>query len=201
MGKVFAKIGMVGLVLGVGLALAAPAVAGTTINVGGVKVQYSKTGGMDAYYNAGDDTLTIVLSESGGTLVVTATADAPLNWGSYVDTVIFGFGVDVKNIILKGRTDAPFFVAGEMNHCDRFMVKNGFVGGTDYYGDTGLYSDSGGISTSIKIFNGVAIGPVFVYASAAVAPSQTKSLPFVPPSPGFNKQLLIDGVRTATPAE
>jgi len=197
MSKVFAKIGMVGALLAVGIAFTAPAVA-ATINVGGVKVTYSKAG-MDAYYNAGDDTLTIVLSESGGTLVVTATGEANANWGSYVDTVIFGFGIDVKNIILKGRSDAAFFVAGEMNTCDKFMVKNGFVGGTDYYGDTGLYSDAGAVSTSIKIFNGVAIGPVFVYPSSALAQGD-KQLPFVPPAPGFNKKAMIEKLQVS-PAE
>src|SRR5262249_7994899 len=157
---------------------------------------YSKAG-MDAYYNASDDTLTINVTESGGTLVVTATSDAPTNWGSYIDTVIYGYGADVKNINLKGRPDAAFFVAGEMNSCDHFMVKNGFVGGTDYYGDAGLYSDAGSVSTSIKIFDGVAIGPVFVYAAPAVAQGENKALPFVPPAAGFSKQTLIDRMRAA----
>ena len=56
------------------------------------------------------------------------------------------------------------------------MVQNGYIGGTDYYGDIGLGMEAWANCKTIAIKNGVAIGGAGVDYTALASPPDVKSL-------------------------
>ena len=133
--------------------------AGARYVVGGVIVQYSLPG-MTAAYDPGDDTLTISVTQSGGNLTVTATPDAPDNWGSYVDVFLVAPDIQFKTANFKGRSDCRFYVTGQCYNFVNFLTQYGSVGGTDSYGERGIGTSGPASIPKILIRNGVTFGPI-----------------------------------------
>ncbi len=134
-----------------------PAWAGSIV-VYGIKVTYPYA--FDAYYNSNDGTLTIAIYEEGGALSVKALRWASTYW-PYVDVFLYANCAYVPSITFKGRWDVWFYITGQVGNTYKLSIKNGFVGGTDSYGNLGLgIGYPVNIPSSISIKNGSAIGSV-----------------------------------------
>jgi hypothetical protein len=157
-----------GLVLAVVVAVPGLARAGYKTVVGGVSVSYSKLDA-EAFYDPDDDTLTIFVYESGGSLKVTARTDCNTFWGGAVDVFIQTLeDVVLSSISLKGRTDCAFFVGGFVGGASKLTASLSVIGLLDAYEpDFGLFTYQLIIPKSISIKNGVAAGPVLLYDPAA----------------------------------
>lgn len=134
-----------------------PAWAGTIV-VDGIKVTYPY--GFDAYYDASDNTLTIVILDEGGNLNVKALPWASIYWGSYVDVYLFADCAYVPSVSFKGRWDLYFYITGQVGELYKLSINNGFVGGTDFYGTQGLGRGYPPVPQSINIKKGCAFGSV-----------------------------------------
>jgi len=60
----------------------------------------------------------------------------------------------------KGLWSFRLYIAGQVGRTEKLTIKNGFVGGTDYYGTQGLGQGYGYIPSSISIKSGCAYGSV-----------------------------------------
>jgi len=144
------------VLVGVALLAAVSTAEAHTQWVGGIKVTYSKPG-FEAYHDQDDDTLTIRITQGGGSLNVKATPAAIYYWGSECDVYLWGMpGVDIKNIKLKGYIGdydyCVLYVCGYVHYVKKFTLQYGAVGYTWYYGrDFGLYRDSQFDSMAKKI--------------------------------------------------
>jgi hypothetical protein len=179
------------------LLLAASLHASYKASVGGVNVSYSGDSA-EAYYDAFDDTLTIVVSGTGGSLNVTVTADANANWGSYVDIYIAGDSANLKSITIKGNATCVPFLCGQVGYVTKFTLQGGVVGNTDYYGlDFGLGNYSQNTPSGINLKYAVTTAQVlgYRYTSALAAPEAAAS-PKARTTPAKNdKDAIIEKVR------
>jgi hypothetical protein len=133
--------------------------------VGGILVGYSNPL-FDAYWDSFDDTLTVEVLMSGGPLVIKATEIAPIFWGPYCDVYILADFANITTVKLKGHDMCPLYVCGYVDFANKFILKNGVVGNTDYWGpDFGLYRDS--------LFGPKKIAMKWGYSTGAVLASST----------------------------
>ena len=127
---------------------------------GDLKVIYSKPGCV-AYYDAVDGILRIAISESDGDLTVKCGEEAYLEWEDYCDIYIDAPTASINVMNLKGRPETQLHVAGEVASVNKFKLKYGSVGGTDYYGpEVGLANTSLELPNKIKILWGWTTAPV-----------------------------------------
>jgi len=127
---------------------------------GDLKVIYTKPG-CEAYYDTDDDILRIEISESDGDLTVKCGEDAYIEWEDYCDIYIDAPTASVNAMNLKGRPETQLHVAGEVASVNKFKLKYGSVGDTDFYGPAvGLHSIYPVIPIKIKILWGWATAPV-----------------------------------------
>jgi len=129
-----------------------------TIVVDGIKVTYPY--GFDAYYDSSDNTLTIQIFEEGGSLSVKALSWAPNYWGGYADVYVWANCWYVPSMSFKGLWNFNLYITGQVGETNKLTIKNGFVGGTDYYGTQGLGQGYLNIPSSISIKSGCAYGSV-----------------------------------------
>ncbi len=133
--------------------------AGFSANIDGVVVKYSLPGA-NAYYDPDDETLTINITQSGGTLSVTATKTAQAVWGSYVDVYMAGADVEFKSLKFTGREECRFYITGQCYHIRNFGLAFGYVGGTDFYGDRGIGMSGPFVIPTVKMRYSKTIGPL-----------------------------------------
>ena len=145
------------------LTFAGRAYAGYKTNIYGVLVSYSGIGA-NAYYNINDNTLTVEVTESGGTLNITVGPDAPDVWGNFVDIHIVAGAVTLKAINIKGTIDCTPYVAGQVDFVGKFSLLNGVVGNTEAYGlNYGLGMVSLYIPFTISLKNSYCTAQLFGY--------------------------------------
>ena len=152
-----------GLVTVLAVSLASGAAhAGFKVTIEGVSVSYSGDGA-DAYYDAVDGTLTIVIDESGGSLKIKGGSEcvsSPL-WDGFVDVYLVAGDAVLSSISIKGTPDCEFFLAGTVDYVQKLSITSGFVGDlTCYPLSFGLYANSVALPKSISIKNGWAEAPV-----------------------------------------
>src|ERR1041385_2508693 len=87
--------------------------AGYKTVIGGITVAYSLPGA-SAYYDADDNTLTISVSQSGGSLNVTVGSTAYATWGSTMDIYILAGNASFKSISIKGTPSCWPFICGDV---------------------------------------------------------------------------------------
>ena len=127
---------------------------------GDLKVIYSKPGCV-AYYDAVDGILRIAISESDGDLTVKCGEEAYLEWEDYCDIYIDAPTASINVMNLKGRPETQLHVCGEVASVNKFKLKYGSVGDTDFYGpDVGLRSVYPSVPTKIKIVYGWTTAPL-----------------------------------------
>src|SRR5437667_2180457 len=105
--------------------------------IGGITVTYSGDGA-EAYYDPNDGTLTISVTESGGSLKVTAGPEAPATWGGYADVYILADNAVFKSIAFKGSPSVLLYLTGQVFYVGKFSLTYGVVGSTDSYPDQGV---------------------------------------------------------------
>ena len=139
--------------------------------IDGISVSYSGDGA-DAYYDSTDNTLTVAVTQSGGSLNILVGPNAYLAWGSYVDVYILADSATLKSINIKGSVSCTPFIAGQVNYVTKFALLNGVVGDTDYYGQDfglGMVSISNPVSISLK--NSYTTAQLFGYANPIATPT------------------------------
>lgn len=132
--------------------------------IGGITVSYS--GYAVAYYDSTDDTLTVEIDSSGGSLNISVGSTASSYWGSYVDVYINAPGYVMKSMSIKGNAYCTPYVCGNIYYVDKFSLSGGVVGGTDYYGrDFGLGMTSNYIPTAVSMKYSYALAQIFGYSN------------------------------------
>jgi len=133
--------------------------AGYKNEVLGIGVSYSLPGCV-AYYDAIDDTVTIEITQSGGVLKVKTGKMATFHWPEgWSDIFIHAPGVHLAGIKLSGKPATILFVCGQVGSCNKFQMKNGAVGGTDFYGlSVGLEATVNVAASKIIMKNGFVTG-------------------------------------------
>jgi hypothetical protein len=127
--------------------------AGYKTVMGGITVSYSLPGAV-AYYDTNDNTLTISVSQSGGSLNVTIGSTAYASWGNGVDIYILAGSTTFKSISIKGTPSCWPYVCGDIFYTAKFSLFDGVVGNTVYYGmNFGLGAASTAITPSISLKN------------------------------------------------
>jgi hypothetical protein len=145
-----------------------------TVN-GGITVSYSGDGA-SAYYDSSDGTLTIEITQGGGSLKVTVGPTANATWGDYVDIYISADNADLKSISIKGSATCTPYLCGQVNYASKFNLTGGVVGDTDYYGqDFGLGSISDTVTVSIGMKYSYTTAQLFGYAYPVSSVAQIAS--------------------------
>ena len=127
--------------------------AGYRAVIGGVTVSYSLPGAA-AYYDTNDNTLTIVVTQNGGSLNVTVGSTAYASWGNSLDIYILAGNTTFKSISIKGTPSCWPFICGDIYYTGKFALFDGCIGNTVYYGvNFGLGAASTGITPSISLKN------------------------------------------------
>lgn len=163
--------GYVGHSLGIAIAVicflllsAARSEASYKTVIGGITVSYS--GYAVAYYDSYDDTLTVEIDSSGGSLNISVGSTATNSWGGYVDVFIDAGGVVMKSMSIKGSPACTPYVCGNIYYVDKFSMSLGVIGGTDTYGrDVGLGMTSTYIPTAVSMKYSYALAQIFGYAN------------------------------------
>jgi len=138
--------------------------AASTIWVGGIKVTVSPFG--SAYYDAGDDTLTVAPGTDWCTIKVVATPAASIFWGGYCDVYINATGYNVNKIQLTATPSTTFWVTGQTWYTSKFQSLLAICGNTDTYGLTvglGANTATSGMGfwpTSVSMKRGTAWAPL-----------------------------------------
>jgi|GEM_PF-2804657 len=136
---------------------AGTALAGYTFNVTGVTVGMSCPG--DAYYDGGDDSVTVEPYFDWCTLKVTCTPLGTAIWGWYADVFILADDTIVKGIAMKGTNNTWFYTVGQTYDCLTLKGAYTNIGDTDAYGtDVGLGMDTstmGWVANAISLKVGV----------------------------------------------
>ncbi|MBI3853264.1 MAG: hypothetical protein HY298_23690 [Verrucomicrobia bacterium] len=159
------------------LAFASRSEAGFKTVIDGISVSYSGDGA-NAYYDPNDGTLTVAVSQSGGSLNIIVGPNAYLAWGTYTDIYILADGATLKSINIKGALNCTPFVAGQVNYVTKFTLLGGVVGDTDYYGqDFGLGMVSSAIPVSISLKKSYATAQLFGYPNATARPEPLSAAP------------------------
>jgi len=148
-----------GILVAAGIGWAAEARAGYKTVVDGVGVSYSKNGA-EAYFDASDGTLTILVYESGGSLKVSAGSSCASSWDGSVEVYIEADpDVFMPSISLKGTPDCVLFVGGYVGPVNKFSLTGGVVGLLSAYGPGfGLFTYDLWIPKSVSIKFGFAAG-------------------------------------------
>jgi hypothetical protein len=125
--------------------------AGYKAVIDGITVSYSLPGAT-AYYDPDDNTLTVYVTQSGGSLNVTVGPTAFSIWGNSVDIYILANGMSFKSISIKGTPSCWPFICGDIYYTGKFALLNGVIGNTITYGpDFGLGAASTAITPSISL--------------------------------------------------
>lgn len=133
--------------------------AGSSVYLRGVLVKYSLPG-MDAYYDADDETLTIDVWQSGGKLSVRVTDEAYYYWGDYIDIYLLADDRHLPSVTIKGSPLCFPYIAGQFGCLDKFSLTEGCVGGTDYYGEMGIGMSACSMLVSVKMKYAMTMGPL-----------------------------------------
>jgi hypothetical protein len=150
------------------LLAAQTATAGYKAVVFGVTVSCSSLAA-DAYYDSGDNTLTVDVAGS-ASLNIVVTPSAAAAWGEYVDIYIVGDTASLTTLSIKGTATCIPFVCGNVGYVKTFLLNGGVVGDTDTYGlDFGLGMVSSYSPASISMKRSCATAQVLGYSTAAAA--------------------------------
>ena len=127
-----------------------------------VKVLYSKPTCFACYNTLNDTLLIAVWGDEAGILTVTANDDAPTYWGPRCDIFIDAPGASINRVKLKGTEETELYVCGQVDYVKNFVLKHGYVGGTEDYGEEfGLGSSAQDPAKKILIKWGATTAPVF----------------------------------------
>jgi hypothetical protein len=127
--------------------------AGYKTIIGGITVSYSLPGA-SAYWDTNDNTLTISIGQSGGSLSVSVGSTAYASWGNGVDIYILADNASFKSISIKGTPACWAYVCGDVYYTSKFAMTDGVVGNTLAYGpDFGLGMAAPSAPTSISLKN------------------------------------------------
>jgi hypothetical protein len=156
--------------------------AGYKAVLGGITISYSLPGA-SAYYYPDDGTLTVEVTQDGGSLSISCGSTANANWGNLVDVYILANNTVLKSISIKGfssKDAAPCWpcVCGDVYYVSKFAMSYGCIGGTAYYGrDFGLGEASKYVTSAISLKNSYATAQLLGYpnSSSAAAVSQKSS--------------------------
>jgi PKD repeat protein len=128
----------------------------------GLKVSYSEPTCFACYNTLNDTLLIAVWGDETGILTVTAGEDAQTYWGPRCDIFIDAPEASIKRVKLKGTEEIQLYVCGQVEYVKNLVLKHGFVGDTEAYGEEfGLGSSAQDPAKKILIRWGATTAPVF----------------------------------------